>query len=356
MGFINITSILVIIHILVVLSIWVLASSREFFPTFADGTPFEYLHKCRTGESTLSQSTWRELDIPIDLQSPAFVADAYERTGRNFSIHCYDANISAVSQEQRSIYSPVTKGFMLPQDRGNCHPFHVFTMEDACQCLSRFRVILGFGDSLTRRIMESWMTSSPTVNQYSKETRVPHNVTILEESSLLPCGNVASLTKVYKLTAWLFPHLRTKVIPTLNELHSSGLSVNVLLIGFGLHTIMDTQHSDLEYWISETVSTLKEHPATKHAHVFWMLPHQLVPSKFPAPRNVTDKDRNIQVQKFNNLVADIVRQEHWIVLNFYNLTEGKGQQTPDGVHFWPDIYRWKNQHVLNRLCPHGPKI
>lgn len=354
MGFINITSILIIIHILVMLSIWVLASSRESSATIPDGTSFAYLHKCRIGESILSQSAWRGLDIPIELQSRDFVADAYERTGRNFSIHCYN-NISILSQEQRTIYTPVTKGFMLPQDSENCHPFHVFTMKDACQCLSRFPVILGFGDSLTRRIMESWMTPSPTVNQYSKETRVPHNITILEESSLLPCENVGSLTKVYKLTAWLFPHLHTKVIPTLDELHSSGLSVDLLLIGFGLHTIMDTQHSDLEYWISETVSTLKVHPATKDAHVFWMLPHQLVPPKFPAPRNVTDKDRNIQVQNFNNLVADIVRQERWTVLNFYNLTEDKGQQTPDGVHFWPDIYRWKNQHVLNRLCPHGPK-
>ena len=352
MGLVNASS-FIVIHFLVLFSVWGLVSHKKESAIYRDGPSFGFSYQCRTYESTLSQSSWKDLVSPIDLQSPDFVADAFDRTGRNFSIHCHDPTASALSTEQRTIYSPVTEAFVPPRDRGICYPFHIFTMKDACQCLNRNRVILGFGDSLTRRIMGSWMTSSPKVNQYNKETRVPDNATILEESSLLPCENVGSNTQVYKLTAWLFPHLRTKVIPTLDEFHSRGLSVDMLIIGFGLHTIMDKGHSDWEYWISETVSTLKLHPATKHAHVFWMLPHQLDPSKFPAPRNITDRDRNIDVRKFNNLVVDLVREEHWTVLNFYNLTEGKGHQTPDGVHFWPNVFRWKNQHVLNRLCPHG---
>ena len=308
------------------------------------------MYDCKTSGDSLSQSSWRDVHAPIILQSPQFVADAYVTTGKNFSIVCYNS-MSAVSNEQRQIYAPVTDAFMPAPGLDTCHSFHVFTMQDACECLRPSRVILGFGDSLTRRIMESWMTASPKVNQFSKETRVPHNVTVLENSSLLPCEHVGSLTQVYKLTAWLFPHLQTKVLPTLDDLHAGGQSVDLLLIGFGIHTVLDTKNIDWEYWISETVLRLTRHPATKHARVYWMLPHQLYPSKFPAPRNVTDRDRNLDVRRFNNLVVDLVRHANWTVLDFYHLTENKGQQTSDGIHFEPEVYRWKNQHVLNHLCP-----
>ena len=277
---------------------------------------FPNMYNCRASGSTLSQSSWQEVEIPIQLQSPDFVAEAHDVTGRNFSIHCCDPIASAIPNEQRTIYSAVTEAFIPLRTRSICHPFHIFTMKDACQCLNRNRVILGFGSSLTRRIMDSWMTPSPKVNQYSKETGVPDNLTILEE-----------------------------------DLHSEGQNVDLLLIGFGLHTILDEGHSDWEYWISETVSTLTKHSATKHARVFWMLPHQLDPSKFPAPRTVTYRDRNIDIERYNNLVVDLVREKNWTVLDFYNLTESRGHQTSDGVHFWPNIFRWKNQHVMNSLCP-----
>lgn len=240
---------------------------------------------------------------------------------------------------------------MPPPKHNICHSFHVFTMEDACQCLHTNRVILGFGDSLTRRIMTSWMTSSSKVNQYSKETRAPEGATILEDASLLPCENVKSSTTVYKLTAWLFPHLHEKVIPSLDDLISRGQNVDLLLVGFGIHTIRDTPDSDWQRWILETVSTLAAHPATKQARVFWMLPHQKDSSNFFAPRNVTEKNRNMDIQKYNTLVTDLVREKNWTVLDFYNLTAGRFHQTSDGVHFEPDIFRWKNQHVLNNLCP-----
>ena len=44
--------------------------------------------------------------------------------------------------------------------------------------------------------------------------------------------------------------------------------------------------------------------------VFWMLPHQLYPSKIPASRSVTDKDRNLDIQRYNNLVVDLVREQN----------------------------------------------
>lgn len=356
MGLGKLTSIsILVIHFWVIIAIWGLLRFRGLSATLlggmTDGMAFPNMYNCRASGSTLSQSSWQEVEVPIQLQSPDFVAEAHDITGRNFSIHCYDPITSAISNEQRTIYAPVPEAFVPELGHDTCHPFHVFTMQDACQCLRPNRVILGFGDSLTRRIMESWMTPSPKVNQYSKETRVPDNVTVLEESSLLPCENVGSRTRVYKLTAWLFPHLKTKILPTLNNFHSDGQNVDLLLIGFGLHTILDQGHSDWEYWISETVSTLTKHPATKYARIFWMLPHQVDSSKFPAPRNVTDRDRNIDIQRYNNLVVDLVREKNWTVLDFYNLTESRGHQTSDGVHFWPNIYRWKNQHVLNSICP-----
>lgn len=351
--------VVIVLHWILLSAVWGLTRSDSSTAILADGAEagsskaIQNTNSCHGSTDTLSSASWTELDAPIDLQSPGFVADAYETTGRNFSIHCYDSAASALSNDQRQIYAPVTNAFMSAQGRNTCHPFHVFTMQDACKCLRSNRVILGFGDSLTRRIMESWMTASPKVNQYSKETRVPDNVTVLEDSSLLPCEDGGSLARVYKLTAWLFPHLHTKVLPTLDDFHADGRNVDLLLIGFGLHTILDTAHTDWEYWISETVLQVARHPATKHARVFWMLPHQLYPSKFPAPRNVTDKDRNLDVQRYNKLVVDLVREYQWTVLDFYNLTENKGEYTSDGVHFWPDIYRWKNQHVLNDLCPGG---
>jgi hypothetical protein len=78
-----------------------------------------------------------------------------------------------------------------------------------------------------RRIMESWMTMISQVNQYAKKTRVPENVTIIEEAPLLPCQDRSDGLqdiKAIKVTAWLFRHLDSKVIPTLDDLHAHGVA------------------------------------------------------------------------------------------------------------------------------------
>jgi len=317
---------------------------------------------------------WNHLSSPLELQSPAFVQQAAMKTGRNVGIGCYNAPECFVSNDQRSIYSPVAEAFQLAAFSSSrlCPTVvssnHIFTLPEACNCLAglgeqnmqiiRPRAILGFGDSFMRRIMESWMTMIPQVNQYAKETRVPENVTIVEEAPLLPCQDrsdgLQDIT-VIKLTAWLFRHLDSKIIPTLDGLHSRGVALDSLLVGFGIHNVFMPE-SEWPYWVNRTLSLIERHPSTQRARIFWMLPHWVAVTKFPYPKNETNADNNVLIRQFNDLVIDTVaraqdKYPRWTVLDYYHLTEGRSEDSNDGVHFSSAVYRWKNQILLNAMCP-----
>jgi len=293
----------------------------------------------------LTNGSWEEITPPIHLQSEDFVKKAFVRTGKNYSISCH-SNECRVSNEKRLIYGKVDDMFAPIQLRPS---FQIFTTKDACHCLKKHSVILGFGDSLMRRVMASWMTDTPFVNTYVKETRIPDNTTVLEQSTLFPCEDVGAQTQVMKLTAWLFGHLHSKVIPTLDILHSKGTKTDIILVGFGIHNVHLTE-AELRGQIMETVFALDQHPATSSATKLWILPHQSVPSRFPPPRNVTDAGKNALIRRFNDLVIELVPKCSWWVLDFYDLSKGKANYTSDGIHFTPEIFRWKNQAVMNVLC------
>jgi len=317
--------------------------------------------------------TWEHLVPSFELQSPVFVQRAVIKTGRNVSIGCYDAPECFVSNDQRSIYSPATEVFRLaPSSKSPLCPDtvsnHIFTLPEACNCLagledfetpvSRPRAILGYGDSFMRRIMESWMTMIPQVNRYPKETRVPENVTIVEQAPLLPCQDrtdgLPDIT-VIKLTAWRFRHLDSKVIPTLDDLHARGVALESLLVGFGIHNIFMAE-SEWTYWVNRTLSLIERHPTTRTARIFRMLPHWVAVTKFSYPKNETNANNNILIRRFNDLVIDTVSRAkdqypRWTVLDYYHLTEGRSEDSNDGVHFSSTVYRWKNQILLNLMCP-----
>ena len=316
---------------------------------------------------------WGNLSSPLELQSPAFVQQAVMKTGRNVSIGCYNSPKCFVSNDQRSIYSPVIEAFRLPaSSKSRLCPTavsnHTFTLPEACKCLAglggritqvlRPRAILGFGDSYMRRIMESWMTMISQVNQYAKKTRVPENVTIIEEAPLLPCQDRSDGLqdiKAIKVTAWLFRHLDSKVIPTLDDLHSRGVTLESLLVGFGIHNVFMAE-SEWPYWVNRTLNLIERHPSTQTARIFWMLPHWVAVTKFPYPKNETNADNNILIRRFNDLVIATVSRakDHyprWTVLDNYYLTEGRSEDSNDGVNFSSTVYRWKNQILLTAMCP-----
>jgi hypothetical protein len=194
-----------------------------------------------------------------------------------------------------------------------------------------------------RRIMTSWMTASPTVNQYAKETRIPNDRVVLESSTLLPCQHKTTTSQLFKLTAWRFEHLDSKVVPTLDTHFDSGVRIHILMVGFGLHNIRESVEVQ-EYWINRTVAVLSSHPASKHAKVFWTLPHKIVKPDIPL-------NDNFHIVSYNTLVKSLVTLPSWTVLDFFSLTVGKDSYAQDAVHFSPTIFRWKNQVMLNHLCP-----
>lgn len=208
-----------------------------------------------------------------------------------------------------------------------------------------------------RRLLESWMTATPQVNQYAKETRVPKDMTIIEEAPLLPCQNrgdgLQDIT-VIKLTAWLFKHLDTKVIPTLDNLQARGVVLDSLLVGFGIHNVF--LESEWPYWVNRTLTLIDQHPSTRTTRIFWILPHWVAVTKFPYPKNETNADDNLLMRRFNDLIISTVARARdqyprWTILDYYHLTEGRSADSNDGVHFGSSIYRWKNQILLNVMCP-----
>lgn len=79
-------------------------------------------------------------------------------------------------------------------------------------------------------------------------------------------------------------------------------------------------------------------------------------TKFPYPKNETNAGNNIWIRRFNDLVIDTVTKaknqyRRWTVLDYYHLTKGRSADSNDGVHFSSTVYRWKNQILLNVMCP-----
>jgi hypothetical protein len=129
---------------------------------------------------------------------------------------------------------------------------------------------------------------------------------VLEQSTLFPCEDIGAPTQAMKVTARLFKHLYSKVIPTLDGIHSKGLRIDLLLVGFGYHNI-GLIETELRNWIAAIIIALENHPTTSSSAIlFWILPHKVVPSRFPAPRNVTDAGKKL-VHAFNDLVMSMTQ-------------------------------------------------
>ena len=217
--------------------------------------------------------------------------------------------------------------------------------------MKKHRVIFGFGDSLMRRVLSSWMTDSVHVNVYEKETRVPDNTTVLEESTFLPCEHVGSATHVFKLAAWLFQHLNTKVIPVLDIFQAQGKQVDLLFVGFGIHNIWQNA-TDISLFIRDTIEALTRHPSTSAARIFWILPHWTDTTKLMYPYNISKASQNDKILLFNNLVKKnlVDAAPSWTVLDFFPLTIERADKAQDAAHFDGSVFRWKNQILLNSLC------
>lgn len=288
--------------------------------------------------------SWVSLPVKVDFLSPSWIESASSRTSRNYSLTC--KSDCGMNVEQKGIYASTNEVYI---------PFHcsthVFSIEDACKCMQKYRVILGFGDSFMRRILSSWMTDSVLVNAYEKETRAPDNATVLEESSFLPCEHTGSVNRVFKLSAWLFQHLYTKVLPTLDSFQAQGLEVDLLFVGFGIHNIWQNA-TDISLFIRDTIEVLTRHPSTLAAHIFWILPHWTDTTKLMYPYNISKASQNDRILSFNNLVKQHVvdAAPSWTVLDFFPLTIERANKAQDAAHFDGSVFRWKNQILLNSLC------
>jgi hypothetical protein len=81
--------------------VWGVIKSHGWKATLADGVApgsgrqVRNMQKCHASRNTLSQSSWRECDRPIELQSPDFVVEAYDTTGRA------SASIATIRPRQR---------------------------------------------------------------------------------------------------------------------------------------------------------------------------------------------------------------------------------------------------------------
>ena len=298
---------------------------------------------------------WQPLNVAADPLGTRWIDLASARTGKNFSASC--KSNCGLNNEQKSIYSSYNESLELAAGRER-FALKIYSVEEVCTRMRRYQTILGFGDSHMRRILSSWMADSASVNVFEKETMVPADQIQLEKSQFLPCmhSDDTNIT-VYKLTAFVaMHHLTTKVKPVLDSFLESGHSIDLLLIGFGIHNVVyGNNHLNFTAFrqiASDTYEIISDHPVARNADIFWILPHMTDVSKLPYPYNLTRREQNVWIRRYNDAIVNFFRGKgysKWKVVDFYGLTRDKLYNSQDAVHFLPSIFRWKNQVLYSVL-------